>query len=53
MESPFFQMQMRDRTVKGRIYTNGSTHHKYSDQDEAASPTAMTESIIITGVIAA
>lgn len=53
MESSMFLVQMRDGTVKGRICNYGSTQQEYMDQDEAARPTAMAESIIITGVIAA
>jgi hypothetical protein len=46
-----FLVEKRDGTVKGRTCANGSTQREYMDRDEAASPTAMTESIIITGVI--
>ena len=51
MESLIFLIEKRDGTVKGRTCANGSTQREYTDRDEAASPTAMTESIIITGVI--
>lgn len=37
--------------MKGRTCANRSTQWEYTDRDDAASPTAMTESIIITGVI--
>ena len=51
MESLIFLVEKRDGTFKGRTCANGSTQREYTDRDEAASPTAMTESIIITGVI--
>ena len=51
MESLIFLVEKRDGTIKGRTCANGSTQREYMDRDEAASPTAMTESIIITGVI--
>ena len=51
MESLIFLVEKRDGTVKGRTCANGSTRREYMDRDEAASHTAMTESIIITGVI--
>jgi hypothetical protein len=51
MESLIFLVEKRDGTIKGRTCANGSTQREYMDRDEAASPMAMTESIIITGVI--
>jgi hypothetical protein len=51
MESLIFLTQKRDGTVKGRTCANGSTQREYMDRDEAASPTVITESIFITGVI--
>jgi hypothetical protein len=51
MESIIFLVENRDGTIKGRTCANGSTQREYMDRDEAASPTAMTESIVITGVI--
>jgi hypothetical protein len=51
MESLIFLVQKRDGSVKGRTCANGSTQREYMDREEAASPTAMTESIIITGVV--
>jgi hypothetical protein len=53
MESLIFLVEKRDGTIKGRTYAYGSTQREYMDRDEAASPTAMTESILITGVIEA
>ena len=46
-----FLVEKRDGTIKGRNCANLSTQREYVDRDEAASPTAMTESITITGVI--
>ena len=51
MESLIFLVENRDGTVKARTCANGSTQRDYVDRDEAASPTAMTESVIITGTI--
>lgn len=53
MESLIFLVEKRDGTVKGRTCANGSTQREYMDREEATSPTVMTESIIITGVIEA
>ena len=44
-------MENRDRTAKSRTCANGGTQREYKDRDEAASPTAMTECIVSTGVI--
>jgi hypothetical protein len=51
MESLIFLVEKRDGSVKGRTCANGSTQRKYMDRDEAASPTASTESILITATI--
>ncbi|KAG7373398.1 reverse transcriptase RNA-dependent DNA polymerase [Nitzschia inconspicua] len=51
MESLIFLSEKRDGTVKGRMCANGSSQRSYIRQDEAASPTAMTESILITATI--
>ena len=51
MESLISLVEKRDGTVKGRTCANGSTQREYTEREEAASPTVMTESIIITGVI--
>ena len=53
MENLIFLVEKRDGTVKGRTCANGSTQREYTDREEAASPTVMTEYIIITGVIEA
>jgi hypothetical protein len=51
MESLIFLTEKRNGDVKGRTCANGSTQREYVGRDEAASPTAVTESIIITSVI--
>jgi hypothetical protein len=51
MESLIFLVKKQDGRIKALTCANGSTQHAYPDRDEAASPTAMTESILITGVI--
>ena len=51
MESLIFLVEKCDGTVKARTCANGSTQRAYMDRDGAASPTAMTESILITATI--
>jgi hypothetical protein len=51
MESLIFLVEKRDGRVKARTCANGSVQRAYTDRDEAASPTAMTESILITATI--
>ena len=51
MESLIFLVEKRDGRVKARTCANGSTQCAYMERDEAASPTAMTESILITATI--
>jgi hypothetical protein len=51
MESLIFLTEKRNGEVKGRTCANGSTQSEYAGRDEAVSPTAVTESIIITSVI--
>jgi hypothetical protein len=51
MESLIFLVEKRDGRIKARTCANGSTQREYTDRDEAASPTAMTESILITATI--
>jgi len=50
-ESLIFLVEKRDGRVKARIVANCSTQRSYVPKEEAASPTALTDSIIITGVI--
>jgi hypothetical protein len=51
MESLIFLNEKRDETVKARFCANGSTQRAYIPREEASSPTAASEAIIITGVI--
>jgi hypothetical protein len=51
MESLIFLVEKRDNTVKARTCANGSTQREYMDRDEAASPTASTDAILISAVI--
>ena len=51
MESLIFLVEKRDGTVKARTCANGSTQREYTSRDEAASPTASTDAILITSVI--
>eukprot|EP00978_Attheya_sp_CCMP212_P028345 scaffold97713_cov22-Attheya_sp.AAC.1 len=51
MESLIFLVEKRDGTVKARTCANGSTQREYIEREDAASPTASTDSIIITSVI--
>jgi hypothetical protein len=44
-------VKKQDGRIKAHTCANGSTQRAYTERDEAASPTAMTESILITGVI--
>ena len=53
MESLIFLAEKRDRSVKARTCANGSTQRTYISREEAASPTAATESVVITGVVEA
>ena len=51
MESLMFLTEKRDGTIKGRTCANGSIQREYIDREDAASPTAMTESILIAATI--
>ena len=51
MESLIFLTQKQDGLVKARTCANGSTQREYTEREEAASPTASTDSIIITSII--
>jgi hypothetical protein len=53
LESLMFLTEKRDGRIKGRTCANGSTQREYIDRDDAASPTATAESILITGIIEA
>jgi hypothetical protein len=51
MESLIFLTEKQDGTVKARTCANGSTQRAYIPREEATSPTASTESILMTAVI--
>ena len=51
MESLIFLVETRDKSIKGRACANGSSQREYMDRDGAASPTTMTESVMITATI--
>jgi hypothetical protein len=52
MESLIFVVEKHDGSIKARTCANGSTQERaYMERDNAASPTAMTESIFITATI--
>jgi hypothetical protein len=51
MESLIFLTEKRDGTIKARTCANGSTQRAYIAREEATSPTAATDAILITGVI--
>jgi hypothetical protein len=51
MESLIFLTERRDETIKAQVCANGSTQRAYIAREEASSPTAASEAIIITGVI--
>jgi hypothetical protein len=51
MESLVFLAEKRDETIQARVCANGSTQRAYITGEEASSPTAASEAILITGVI--
>ena len=51
MESLIFLTEKKNRTIKARTCANSTTQQKYTGQDEATSPTALTKSHLITAVI--
>ena len=51
MESLIFIVEKRDGSMKARTCANGSTQRAYIDRDQAASPTAASDAIVITGVV--
>jgi hypothetical protein len=48
-----FLTEKRDKSVKGRMVYNGKPTREWLSQEDAASPNAALESILITGVIKA
>eukprot|EP00957_Ditylum_brightwellii_P065572 4973569-Ditylum_brightwellii.AAC.1 len=53
MESLIFLTEKRDGAIKARACANGSTHQSYISKEEATSPTAAIEAVLLTGVIEA
>jgi hypothetical protein len=53
MESLIFLAEKRDETIKAPMCANGSTQRTYIAREEATSPTAATDAILITGGIEA
>ena len=53
MESLIFLTEKKDGRVKARICANGSIQRAYIPKDDTASPTASTESVLITSTIEA
>ena len=51
LESLIFLVEKRDGRIKARTCANGSVERAWTDKQEAASPTAVTESILLTAVI--
>ena len=51
LESLIFLVQKRDGRIKARTCANGSVQRGWMSKDEAASPTAAVESILLTAVI--
>ena len=51
MESLVFLAEKRNEDIKARYCENGSTQRSHVPKKEATSPTAGTDSVLITGVI--
>ena len=51
LESLIFLVEKRDGRVKARTCANGSIQREYTSRDESASPTASTDSIVVTAVL--
>ena len=51
LESLIFLVEKRDGGVKVRTCANGSIEHMWTAKDDLASPTAMTELILLMAVI--
>eukprot|EP00957_Ditylum_brightwellii_P149872 11414223-Ditylum_brightwellii.AAC.1 len=51
MESLIFLTEKQNKTTKVRACANSSTQCTYITREEATSPAAATEAILITGVI--
>ena len=51
MEASRLMTEKNDKTIKGRMVYNGKPSCKWMSRDDAASPTASLEGIMIQGVI--
>ena len=51
MESLIFLVEKRDGRIKGRTCANGSVQREYIGREEATSPTASTDAVILTAII--
>ena len=51
MESLMFLVEKRDKIIKARTVANNSTQRLYTPKEEAASPTAATDSIFVTATV--
>ena len=50
-EALMFLTEKRDKSIKGRMVYNGKPTRQWLDKEDAASPTAMLESILLTATI--
>jgi hypothetical protein len=53
MDSLIFLVEKSDGRIKARTCANGSLQRNYIDKEEATSPTALTQAIMITAAIEA
>ena len=53
MRSLIFIVEKRDKSIKARNVADGSTQRAYVPKEQATSPTALTESILMTATIEA
>ena len=53
LESLIFLVEKKDGRIKARHCANGSKQRQWMPSEEAASPTVMTESVMLTGAIEA
>ena len=51
MESLMFLSEKRDGSAKGRTCANGSTQRSCASKDEASSPAAATEYVLLTAAV--
>jgi hypothetical protein len=51
LESLIFLVEKKDNKIKGWTCANGSTQQEFVNQEDGTSPTAATESILLTATI--